>query len=304
MLQLHMENQFLTESEEDEMENLQVDVIIDRVADTLVKASSTFASDQIRAYERAIARETNENAKWVLEKLIENSQIAEERSAPLCDDTGTPHVIIELGENAILPGYFLNAVEQGVAEGLRRLPARAMGVLGNEKERISQEKGLSEDPGYLAMAPVRIIRVTGDKIKVHVLMLGGGPELRGKTLRVFHKHNFDVVLDEMVAWAKEAVALLGCQPAILAFGVGRTNFEASALAVEALKDANFDEQSEIEKSITEKVSAEHIGALGLGGESSVLATFVKIGMQRASGWRVVSLRTECCVGPRKAFCEF
>jgi fumarate hydratase subunit alpha len=295
---------FLTECEETGMENLQVDVIVDHVAATLVKASSTFAADQIRAYKRAIAKETNENAKWVLEKLIENAQIAEEHSAPLCDDTGTPHVIIELGENAVLPGWFLYAVEQGIAEGLRRLPARAMGVLGNEKERISQEKGLSEDPGFLSMAPVRIIRVTGNKIKVNVLMLGGGPELRGKTLRVFHKHNFDVVLDEMVAWAKEAVALLGCQPAILAFGIGRTNFEASALAIEALKDANFDEQSEIEKNITERVSLEHIGALGLGGESSVLASFVKVGMQRASGWRVVSLRTECCVGPRKAFCEF
>lgn len=286
------------------MKDLTFDTVVDRVANTLVKASTTFTPDQVRAYERFHAKESNENAKWVLEKLIENAKEAEMKSLPLCDDTGTPHVIIELGENAVLPGDFLPAIEQGVAEGLRRLPARAMGVLGNERERISQEKGLSNDPGYLAMAPLRIIAVPGEKIRVTVLMLGGGPELRGKTLRVFHKHNFNVVLDEMINWAKEAVALLGCQPAILAFGIGRTNFEASALAVEALKDANFDVQSDIEKTITEQVAAEHIGALGLGGDSSVLASFVKIGAQRASGWRVVSLRTECCVGPRRAMCEF
>ena len=286
------------------MSTMNFDSVVDRVADTLVRASTTFTPDQVRAYKKFEAKETNVNARWVLEKMIENAEEAEKKSLPLCDDTGTPHVIIELGKDASLAGDFLVAVEQGVAEGLRRLPARAMGVLGDDKERVAQKKGLSDDPGHLAMAPLRIISVPGDKVAVTVLMLGGGPELRGKTLRVFHKHNFQVVLDEMVAWAKEAVSLLGCQPAILAFGVGRSNFEASSLALEALKDANFDVQTDIEEEITSKVNAERIGALGLGGDASVLATFVKIGAQRASGWRVVSLRTECCVGPRRASCEF
>lgn len=280
------------------------DAVVDAVAKTLVKASTTFTPDQIQAYENRTAQETNANARWVLEKLIENAGEAEKKMLPLCDDTGTPHVVIELGNNACLPGNFLAAVEQGVAEGLRRLPARAMGVLGDDKERVSQCKGLSDDPGHLAMAPLRVIGVPGDKIRVTVLMLGGGPELRGKTLRVFHKHDFQVVLDEMVEWAKEAVSLLGCQPAILAFGVGRSNFEASTLALEALKDADFNVQTDVEKEITARVNAERIGALGLGGDTSVLASFVKIGPQRASGWRVVSLRTECCVGPRRAACEF
>ena len=286
------------------MDNLKFNTVVDKVANTLVRASTVFRPDQIRAYEKAMARETNANAKWVLEKLVENARVAETKKFPLCDDTGSPHVIIELGAEATLPGYFLEAVKQGVAEGLRRLPARAMGVLGNEKERVAQSKGLSDDPGYLAMAPLRIIGVPGSKIKVTVLMLGGGPELRGKTLRVFHKHNFEVVLNEMIKWGKEAVALLGCQPAVLAFGIGRTNFEAASYAVEALKDADFAKQSDVEKQITDAVNTTQVGALGLGGNNSVLATFVKIGPQRASGWRVISLRTECCVGPRVAWCAF
>ena len=286
------------------MNKFDFDAVVDRVADTLVTASATFTPDQVRLYQRYMEKETNPNARWVLAKLLENAEVAEKKRVALCDDTGTPHVIIEVGEDAVMPGHFLPAVEKGVAEGLRRLPARAMGVLGGDKERVSQEKGLSDDPGHLAMAPLRVIGIPGDKVRATVLMLGGGPELRGKTLRVFHRHNFRVILDEMVAWAREAVALLGCQPALLAFGVGRSNFEASSLALEALKDANFDEQTDIEQEITDRVNAEKIGALGLGGDTSVLATFVKIGAQRASGWRVVSLRTECCVGPRRATCEF
>ncbi|NLD94481.1 MAG: fumarate hydratase, partial [Fibrobacter sp.] len=40
--------------------------------------------------------------------------------------------------------------------------------------------------------------------------------------------------------------------------------------------------------------------IGLNGKTSVLATFMKIGPQRASGVRVVCLRPCCCFEPRRA----
>ena len=55
-----------------------------------------------------------------------------------------------------------------------------------------------------------------------------------------------------------------------------------------------------EKTITERVNESNTGALGLGGKTSVLATFAKIGPQRASGVRVVALRPCCCFEPRRA----
>ena len=97
------------------------------------------------------------------------------------------------------------AVQEGIVKGLRELPGRPMAVLGNDEQRISQSAGLSEDPGDLAMAPIQIRRASGNKITLTVLMLGGGPEIRGKTQRIFHKHSVDMVLNEMIAWAKEGV---------------------------------------------------------------------------------------------------
>ena len=41
--------------------------------------------------------ETNDNAKWVMELLLENAEIAKTNKVPLCDDTGIPHVLIEVG---------------------------------------------------------------------------------------------------------------------------------------------------------------------------------------------------------------
>ena len=66
---------------------------------------------------------------------------------------------------------------------------------------------------------------------------------------------------------------------------------------------NYNEQTEFEKNITDKVNESNVGALGLGGKTSVLATFAKIGPQRASGVRIVALRPCCCIEPRRASVE-
>ena len=63
-------------------------------------------------------------------------------------------------------------------------------------------------------------------------------------------------------------------------------------------------QNEMEKRITDAVNAAGIGPIGLGGSTSVLATFIKIGSMRASGFRVVSMRPNCCMEIRKGSCEW
>ncbi len=275
--------------------------LVNKTAETLVNASTIFSPDKIEAYERAIEAEENPNAKWVLQSIIENSSVAKEIKFPLCDDTGIPHIFLEIGDSAVLPKGFINAIKEGVKIGLRQLPGRPMAVKGNDRERISQCCGLSEDSGDLQMAPIQIRELKdSDKVLLTVLMLGGGPEIRGKTLRVFHKHSDEVVINEMVEWAKEGCDKLGCLPAVLGFGIGRTNLEAASLSLEAMRHGNFLIQSDIEKEITDKVNESNIGPLGLGGKTTVLGTFVKVGPQRASGVRIVSMRVGCCFDPRKA----
>lgn len=74
--------------------------------------------------------------------------------------------------------------------------------------------------------------------------------------------------------------------------------------MEAMAKGNFLVQSDIEKRITDAVNESGCGALGLGGKTTVLGTFVKVGPQRASGIRVVSMRLGCCFDPRRAECLF
>ena len=178
-----------------------------------------------------------------------------------------------------------------------------MAIKGDDYARIDQSGGLDEDSGALSASPIIIKPVDEDMLRLTVLMLGGGPAIRGITQRVFHKHSVDVVIDEIVNRAKPAVSQLGCSPCVLAIGIGRSQFEATSMMMEAMAKGDFGVQSDFEKRITEKVNEAEVGPLGLGGKHSVLATFAKVGPQRASGVRIVALRPCCCFEPRRASVE-
>ena len=235
-----------------------------------------------------------------MRQVLDNALVAEQRRSPLCDDTGIPHLFLEVGPNRNVTGELLEQIKEGVALGLRQLPGRPMAIKGDDYARIDQSGGLDEDSGALVPSPILIKPVKEDVLRLTVLMLGGGPAIRGITQRVFHKHSVDVVIEEIVNRAVPAVSQLGCSPCVLAVGIGRSQFEATSLMMEAMAYGNFNEQSDFEKRITNKVNEAHIGPLGLGGKHSVLATFAKIGPQRASGVRIVALRPCCCFEPRRA----
>ena len=277
--------------------------VIALVRDALVEAGSTFREDKKEAYRCAIDREKNEKARWVLKTVLENAEAAERDRSPLCDDTGIPHLVLEVGPDRAVTGRMLGEIREGVRQGLRKLPGRPMGILGDDGQRIDQSGGLDPDSAGVAPAPILLRPSEENVLRLHVLMFGGGPAIRAKTLRVFHRHDTQVVLDEIVNWAKEGVAQLGCSPCTLAVGVGRSHFEAASMMLQAQVDGRYGVQSEMEKEITRRVNEAGIGPLGLGGDTGVIATFMKVGPQRASGVRIVCLRPCCCFEPRIATVE-
>nr|WP_319374207.1 fumarate hydratase [uncultured Methanobacterium sp.] len=274
--------------------------IRDLVKDAVIEASTTFRDDQIQAYQRAVENEENDNARWVLELLLENARLASSNKVPLCDDTGIPHVLVELGHNTQFNPDLFDQIYDGVALGLKKLPGRPMAVCGNDIERIEQSQGLYNDPGKVIPPSVLVDKMDVKGLKIHVLMLGGGPEIRSHTYRVFHQRDHENLFKEALTWMRSEIPKLGCTPCIPALGIGRTHFEASSLMLKAMAYGDLNHQSEIEKKITDSLNLTNIGALGLGGSVTALGAMVKIGPQRASGVRIVCMRPCCCVEPRKS----
>ena len=280
---------------------LENEKIINLVRDAVIEASTTFRSDQIYAYKKAIENETSETAKCVLEMILKNAEVAsQKRRYPLCNDTGTPHVYVEIGEERELPSAFFKAIVDGVRKGLRDLPARPMAVKGDPIERIAQIRGLYDDPGMLVPGPFVVENVPGDKISVTVIMLGGGPELRSKSYRIYHFKNAEKVLKEATQWAVDEVGRLGCTPCIVSIGIGRTHYEATAFMLRALRYGRFDKQNEWERMVVDMINETQVGPLGLGGRTTALGAFIEVGPQRASGARIVCVRPGCCYDPRRS----
>lgn len=284
--------------------------IVNKISNTIIEASVNFPKDREKALRKAILNENNENAIWVLNQLLENYKVGNTQKLPLCDDTGIPHVIIEIGSEREVTGELLDNIYEGIELGLNNLPARPMAVEGNDKERLSQSNGLYNHPGKLPPAPFLMDtgndlstyghEIDPDTLNIHFILEGGGPEIRGKTYRVFHKRSYQNVLDTAIEWLGDSLEKLGCTPSIPAIGIGRTHYEASSLLLKAIAYGNLDNQSEMESYVTYKLNSLDIGPMGLGGKTTVLGSFINVGNQRASGVRIVSIRPSCCVEPRVA----
>ena len=76
--------------------------IIRKVARALVEASSIMQPGQVAAYRKAVREENNPHAKWALEQYLENASQAAQSACALCDDTGIPHLILDLGPKMAL----------------------------------------------------------------------------------------------------------------------------------------------------------------------------------------------------------
>ena len=284
--------------------------ILNDISKAIIEASTTLSNDKYDALKHAIDNEDNENARWALLQILENYQVAQRDKFPLCDDTGIPHVIIEIGEERQITGELLNQIHEGITLGLNNLPARPMAVKGEEIERIEQSEGLYDEPGKLANASILVDTVNDestykrdiapDTLNLHFLLEGGGPEIRAKTYRVYHKRSFENVIDTACEWLESSLKMLGCTPSIPSIGIGRTHYEATSLLLKSIAYGNLTNQSQYEQEITDRLNRTGIGPLGLGGKTTVLGCYLNIGNQRASGVRIVSVRPSCFVEPRVA----
>ena len=284
--------------------------ILDDISKSIIDASTTLTEDKLNALNKAIDAETNENARWALSQILENYKVSQKIKFPLCDDTGIPHVIIELGSQREVSGELINQIHEGIALGLNNLPARPMAVKGKEIERIEQSEGLFENPGMLRPTSILIDSrndessyrrdISPDTLNIHFILQGGGPEIRAKTYRVYHKRSFSNVINTACDWLKDSLKLLGCTPSIPSIGIGRTHYEANTLLLKSIVYGNLDDMSEVERYVAGKLNETGIGPLGFGGKATVLGSYVNIGNQRASGIRIVAVRPSCFVEPRVA----
>lgn len=101
------------------MREINAQLITDKVAELCIDANCSLPCDIRKRIEDARANEPWATAQGILDKIIENYNIADENRAPICQDTGVACVFLKIGQDVHINGDLTEAVNEGVRRGYR-----------------------------------------------------------------------------------------------------------------------------------------------------------------------------------------
>ena len=251
---------------------IHVDKITEQVAELCQSATHFLPDDVVLGLERAKDSEQSELGKQVLIEILENVNIAKKEMLPLCQDTGTTVVFIELGQDVhIVGGSLTEAINKGVSKGYTEGYLRASIVAHPFSSRINTK---DNTPAVLH------IEVTpGDRLKLKVLPQGGGCENMSR-FAVFLPSAGKEPISEMVLRTIEESGGNPCPPLVVGVGVGGSAEYAMYLAKKAVirsvdNPSDDPETAEFERELLEQVNALGVGPQAVGGVNTALAVNIE-----------------------------
>ncbi|NNJ90213.1 MAG: fumarate hydratase [Gammaproteobacteria bacterium] len=228
--------------------------------------------DYIDALYHAYLKEQSPAARDAMAQILVNSRMCAEGKRPICQDTGSAVVFLEIGMDVQWDAEL--SVEEMVNEGVRQAYNHPDNIL--RASIVSDPLGARKNTRDNTPAIIHTRVVKGDKVEIKLAAKGGGSE---------NKSKFTVLNPSasLIDWVLETVPTLGagwCPPGMLGIGVGGTAEKAMMLAKESLMEpVNIQElmekgpscrAEEIRLELYEKINALGIGAQGLGGMTTVL----------------------------------
>lgn len=263
--------------------------IADAVTGAVAEAAVTLRPDVEASLRAAIESEPSERARRVIAQLLENAQIASRDRVPLCQDTGTVWLWIELGAGERLPEGLHDAVDGAVAAAYRENALRMSVVRDALLDRTNT--------GDNTPAFVDVTMRPGTGATVHVMLKGGGSDNASALVMLDPSAGPDGVVKTVVR-AVEAKATGACPPLVIGVGVGGTFDTVARLAKRALllplDAASADSRiAAFEKRLLEAVNATGIGPAGLGGRTTALGVRVLTGPAHIAALPV-AVNLGCC----------
>ncbi len=248
------------------MREIQAETITDVVARLCIEANERLPQDVKHAIERCRACEDWAIAQEVLDRIVENYEIAEQQEVPICQDTGMACVFLEIGQDVHIAG---GGLREAVDEGVRR--GYGEGYLRKSVVRDSLRR---ENTGDNTPAMLYTEIVPGEQIKVTVAPKGFGSE-NMSAIRMFKPSAGLQGIKDFILETVETAGPNPCPPMVIGVGIGGTFDKAALLAKKALMRP-IDERhpdpfyAALEEEMLEKVNALGIGPQGFGGRTTAL----------------------------------
>ena len=254
------------------MRELDVNVVRQAVAQLVVDANCRIGEDMLRCLECCRDREEKPLSRSILDKIILNDRLAEEREVAMCQDTGMAIFRVQVGQDVRFVGGSLDdAIQQGTAQGYGDGYLRKSVVSDPLFDRVNTRDNTP--------AIIYYEMVAGDKLHITFAPKGFGSENMSTTKMLKPADGVDGVVDFVI----DTVCKAGpnpCPPIVVGVGIGGTFEKAAQLSKFALmrdigsenEDARY---AALERELLEKVNALAIGPAGLGGATTALGVHVE-----------------------------
>ena len=252
------------------MREIQASQITEVVKRLCIEANCHLPQDMKDRITACHAEETWPQAKEILERIIENYQIADEKDQPICQDTGMACVFLKIGQDVHVQGDLNAAIHEGVRQGYTEGFLRKS-VVRDPLDRVNTKDNTP--------AMIYYDLVPGDKLEITVAPKGFGSENMSR-IKMLRPSDGVEGVKEFVLQTVEEAGPNPCPPIVVGVGIGGTFDKAALMAKQALMRSVEERNAvpyyaELEQELLEKVNALGIGPQGFGGKTTALAVNIE-----------------------------
>ncbi|MBV4446548.1 fumarate hydratase [Clostridium tyrobutyricum] len=234
--------------------------------------SNYYLSNDVK--DKIISSEMSENwpiAKNILNKILDNANIAKNENVPICQDTGMACIFIEIGQEVhIVGGSIEKAINEGVKQGYEE---------GYLRKSVVKDPIRRINTGDNTPAIINYNIIPGDKLTIIAAPKGFGSENMSQIKMLKPSDGIEGVKKFVVEVVKNA-GPNPCPPIVVGIGIGGNFDKVASLAkmalIRPLNQRNSDEfYSNLEIELLEKVNSLGIGPQGFGGHTTALAVNIE-----------------------------
>lgn len=237
------------------------------VAKMCIDANIGLSDDVYAEMARALEREKSPSARAILETMIKNFDVAQQKAIPICQDTGMAVVFVTIGQDVHIEGGGLEAaINAGVAEGYDK---------GYLRKSVVSDPFIRKNTNTNTPAVIHYQITEGDALTIKLMPKGFGSE-NTSALKMLKPADGIKGVEDFVAETVEKGAPNACAPIIVGVGVGGDFEKAAILAKNALSRPigqrhEKDHIAALEDILIERCNNFGIGPMGLGGVNTVLS---------------------------------
>lgn len=249
------------------MKTADLNLLEQKIAEAIEYIACNMESSCRAALEKAREGEQNPTARFALDVMCDNADIAAKNGFPVCQDTGMAVVFLYVGRELKLDGDIYKAVNDGVRRGYKML----------RKSVLDPVTRVNTGDNTPAVIHTQIVE--GEKIRVEIMLKGFGSENMSKVYMLNPAQGLEEAKRLIIDSVAQACSN-PCPPVIVGVGLGGTLEKACELSKHALfrklGSSNPDpELDNLEKYLLGEINKLGVGAQGFGGNTTALGVFIE-----------------------------